>query len=290
MTQFLINVLMLGGIYGIVAAGFSLVYGVMNILNVAHGAFVMFGAYVTFSIVSEFGLDPLLTLPIAAGALFLFAFLVQRYVLHILSGASIFMVFIFTFGLDMALQNSAVLIWSPIYRSVPSPYRGNVFAIGENYVPVGSLIVFVSAWLLAGLLFYLLKRTRLGLAIQATALDSESAKLAGVDVRFIYAMTFAIAAALAGAAGSLLAIVVPVYPFMGTLLIGKAFATAVLGGLGSVPGALIAGLLLALGEVSASMLLGAQFAQVVAYVLLVVVLVVRPRGLFGREYFAEVHV
>lgn len=289
-TQFLINVLMLGGIYGIVAAGFSLVYGVMNILNVAHGAFVMLGAYITFSIVTGLGLDPLLSAPVAALALFCLGYILQRYVLHILSSASIFMVFIFTFGLDMALQNSAVLVWSPVYRSVPSPYRGSVLSIGETYIPMGSLIVFVSAWLLAGLLFLLLKRTKLGLAIQATALDSESANLAGVDIRFVFAATFAIAAGLAGAAGALLSIVVPLHPFMGTLLIGKAFATAVLGGLGSVPGAITAGLILALGEVSAAHFLGARFAQLVPYVVLVLILVLRPRGLFGREYFAEVRV
>lgn len=288
--QFLVNALMLGGIYGLIAAGFSLVYGVMNILNVAHGAMVMLGAYIAYSCWSSFGINAFASVPVAFVALFVGGFLLHRYVLSLLSEATIFMVFIFTFGLQMVLQNAAVLIWKPIYRSVPSPFGGHVFNIGGTYLPLDRLLIFCLAWAMAGALFLLLAKTKLGLAIQATALDTDSARLAGVNVAYVYALTFGLAVGLAGASGALLAAVVPVYPFMDVSLIGKAFAVAVLGGLGNVHGALAGGLFLAFSEEAVANFVGVQYTQVVAYGILVAVLVIRPRGLFGREHFAEVRI
>jgi branched-chain amino acid transport system permease protein len=288
--QFLVNALMLGGIYGLIAAGFSLVYGVMNILNVAHGAMVMLGAYIAYSCWSSFGWNVFVSLPIAFVALFIGGFLLHRYLLSFLSEATIFMVFIFTFGLQMVLQNAAVLIWKPVYRSVPSPFGGHVFNIAGTYVPLDRLLIFCVSWTIAGALFVLLAKTKVGLAIQATALDTDSARLAGVNVAYVYALTFGLSVALAGAAGALLAAVVPVYPFMDVSLIGKAFAVAVLGGLGSVHGAVAGGLFLAFSEEAVANFVGVQYTQVVAYAILVAVLIVRPRGFFGREHFAEVKI
>lgn len=288
--QLIVNIVMLGGIYGLVAAGFSLVYGVMNILNVAHGAFVMLGAYIAFSASTQLGLSAFESVPIAFLVLFAGGFIIQRYLLSLLSESSIFMVFIFTFGLQMALQNLAILIWGPVYRSVPSLLSGHVVIVGGTYIPLGRLVISIIAWLGAAALFLLLSRTKLGLAIQATALDRESAQLAGVNIQYVYAVTFALSAALAGTAGALLSVVAPIYPFMDIELIGKAFAVAVLGGLGSVPGAIVGGLVLATAEQTIAEFGGVQYSQIVAYGILVIVLVVRPRGLFGREHFAEVKI
>jgi branched-chain amino acid transport system permease protein len=151
-------------------------------------------------------------------------------------------------------------------------------------------VIFGAACLLAVLLFLFLNKTKIGMAIQATSLDADSARLAGVDIRFVFALTFGLSAALAAAAGSLLSIVQPTYPYMDVAIIGKAFAVAVLGGLGNVPGAIAGGFVLAIAEESVGQFIGVQYTQVVAYAILVVILVLRPTGLFGREYFAEVRV
>lgn len=290
MAQYLVNALMLGGIYGLIASGFSLVYGVSNILNIAHGSLVMLGGFLTYTAVSVVGVPVLLAIPVVTAVMLVIGLVLHRAVLSLLGGLSIFMVMIFTFGLDMVLQNVAALVWGPVYRTVDTPFRGRAIEVLGAYVPMNSAIIFVSAWAIAACLMLLLSRTRIGLAIQSTALDAESAILTGVDVRWVNALTFAIATGLAGAAGALLSFVYPVYPYMGPLLLGTAFAASVLGGLGSVPGAILAGLILAFVEVGASTVLGAGYGRLMPYVVMVLVLVVRPRGLLGRRHFAEVKV
>jgi branched-chain amino acid transport system permease protein len=260
----------------------------MNILNIAHGSFVMIGGFITFSIVTTWGWNPLFTLPIAAAGLFAFGFTFYRYVLVLLATTSIFMVFIFTFGLDMALENLGVLIWGATSHTVPSSFQGSHITIGDAVLPIGHLVVLVASWFLGGLLYWMMRHTKFGLAMQATALDADSARLSGVDVRFVCALTFGLSAALGGAAGSLLSIVQPISPRMGLEVIGLAFVTSVLGGLGNVPGALVAGLLLAAIQSLTTLWFNAQYAQLTPFLVLLVILVNRPQGLFGRKHFAEV--
>ncbi|MBI4506496.1 MAG: branched-chain amino acid ABC transporter permease [Chloroflexi bacterium] len=288
--QFVVNGLMLGGIYAIVGAGFALVYGVMNVLNVAHGSFIMIGAYLTYWTVTLLGVDPFVTLPASAVALFAFGYLVQRTVISRVLHASIFMTFILTFGLDMFLINAGLVAWGGSYRAVRPSYADDVLIMGGLTIPYVRLVVLVAVVAVIALLLLFMSKTRLGIAIKATALEREAAQLAGVDVKQIDAITFGLSAALAGVAGGLLAVVLPFGPFMGVPLTGKAFTVAVLGGLGSMTGALYGGFVLAFAEIGGVIALGGEWADGIAFIILLVVLVLRPRGLLGKEFFAEVKV
>jgi len=286
--QLVVNAILLGSVYAVTAAGFALVYGVMNILNAAHGSFIMLGAYAAYSLSRILSIEPLLLVPGAMVALFATGFAIQRTLFNRLLGRNIFIVFILTFGLDMVLINLALGIWGGEYCSVGSALRGaglDVLGVRLSY-----LRLVVAAWgvlVIVGLIL-LMSKTGLGLAIQATALEMESAQLAGIDVKRIYAITLGISAGLAGAAGSLLASISAVHPFMGEALLSRAFAVVVLGGLGSVKGALVAGFLLAAVETVGGYFLGGGWSGAIAFVMFVIVLIVQPQGLFGKKFFAEV--
>jgi len=288
--QHVVNAVLLGGLYAIIAAGFALVYGVMNILNVAHGALVMLGAYTTYSIANVIEIEPLLLLPVAMVCLFAFGYLVQRVLVERVLDYSIFMVFILTYGLDLVLMNAATSIWSGRLRSVVSILSGegiNLMGVQFSYVRV--IVMGWTVIVIVGLLLFMSK-TRMGLAIKATALEREAAQLAGIDVKRIYGVTFGISAALAGGAGCLLANIYPIHPYMGLSMLNRAFAVAVLGGLGSMTGALYAGVFLAAAEVVGVIALGGGWADAIAFLLLLIVLILRPQGLLGKKFFAEVHV
>lgn len=288
--QLLVNVLMLAGLYAIIGVGFSLVYGVMNVLNVAHGAFIMIGAYVTFTLFTLLGIDPFLSIPVSMLVLFGLGFGVQKYLLNRIVQTGVFLSFIFTFGLDRFLINGALLVWGGKFRTTRPSYAGESFVFQDLAVPYTRLAVLVVAILLIVLLFLLMSKTRLGMAIKATALQNEGAQLMGIDIKLVYAMTFAISAALAGAAGSLLGTILAFSPFVGQSIGLKAFAVAVIGGLGSMTGALFGALLLAAAEVMGILLFGGSWSEAITFIILLLALIFRPRGLLGKEYFGEVEV
>jgi len=285
LLQVAINGILLGGIYACIGLGFSLVWGVMNIINVAHGAFLMLGAYVTVWMFTLHGVDPLVSLPVAMAALFAFGYLIQWGLINRIVRAPIFMTLVLTFGLDMLLVNLALVAWKANYRSV-SPWYGPLsLSAGAIIIPVGRLVIFIVSLSITASLYGFLTRTRMGRAIQATRMDLEGAQLVGVRIGQIYAWTFALSAAMAGAAGSLLAIVTPVSPIMGGAYLGKAFLVCVLGGLGNMAGALVGGVILGLFETGAAVVFGPGYQDAASLVLLLIVLVIRPSGLLGRAYY-----
>lgn len=287
-VQILANGLLLGGLYVIVALGFSLVWGVMNIINLAHGAFIMLGAYVTFWLFHLWGLDPFLSLPVSMAALFALGYLVQRYVINYVVTAQIFMLLILTFGLDIFIVNLVIAAWTADFRSVTPAYSGRSWQYGLVSIAYIRLAIVALALLLTGALALFLRRTKLGRAIQATSLDREAAQLVGINTRAIYAITFGIGAALAGAAGSLVATTYTISPTMGGSLTLKAFVICILGGLGSISGVILGGLVLGVAESVGAIVIGPGYQDAVSFLLLVVILIVRPAGLFGRKFFAEV--
>lgn len=280
-----INGILLGGIYACVALGFSLVWGVMNIINVAHGAFLMLGAYVTYWAFTAWRLDPFLSIPLSVAALFAFGYAVQWGIINRIVRAPIFMTLVLTFGLDMLIVNLALLAWKANYRTVAPWYAPLSLAAGGVIVPASRLAIFAVSLIITGALYMFLSRTRMGRAIQATRMDLEGAQLVGVSIGRIYAWTFGIGAAMAGAAGSLLAVVSPVSPIMGAAFLGKAFLVCVLGGLGNMAGALVGGVILGLFETGAAVAFGPGYQDAASLVLLLVVLVIRPAGLLGRAYY-----
>lgn len=287
LAQALVNGILLGGLYACIAVGFSLIWGVMNLINLAHGSFVLLGAYVTATINQAFGLDPFLTIPISGGALFAIGYVIQRGLINLVIERSVFTTLIFTFGLNMLLVNLMLLAFTADLRGITVPYGGMVWQLGTVRVPYTRLGVFVVALLLTALLAFFTNRTRLGAAIKATSFDVDAARLIGIDVGHIYALTFAIGAAMAGVAGSLIAVNLPFSPVLGDFYTMKAFVVVVLGGLGSIPGALAGGMVLGITDNVASVVLDPGYRDAVSFTLLLLVLVLSPRGLFGKRFYAE---
>lgn len=286
--QVIANGLLLGAIYAAVGVGFSLTWGVLNIINIAHGAMVMLGAYVTWWLFASFGLDPFLSIPISMATLFVLGYLLQRFLINRVIPYGVFMTLVLTFGISLVLIDLALLAFTGDYRAVTPWYAGDGLNLGGVILPYQRLGVFVVSLLLVAGLNAVLAYTKLGRAIRATALNRQAAQLTGVDVYAIYAITFGIGAAMAGAAGSLLSATTTITPVMGNTFIGKSFVIATLGGLGTVQGALVGGLLLGLAESLGSALVGPSYQSAIGYAILVLVLIFRPEGIMGRQFFAEV--
>lgn len=287
-AQVVVNGILLGGIYAIVGAGFSLVWGVLNIINIAHGASVMLGAYVTYVLFARVGLDPFVTIPFSMAALFALGYALQWTLINRILRHGMFMTLVLTFGLSLFLVDLALLIFSADYRSVTPVYSGKGLEVFGVIFPYQRLaILFIGLFLIMALHIFL-NQTRLGRAIRATALNRDAAELCGVDIRRIYAFTFGIGASLAGAAGSMLAMVMTISPFLGNAFVGKSFVIATLGGLGTVQGALVGGVLLALAESLGGALVGPSFQHALGFAILLGVLILRPEGVLGKKYFAEV--
>jgi branched-chain amino acid transport system permease protein len=275
----------------VVALGFSLVWGIMNIINLAHGAFIMLGAYATYQLTTSFGLDPFLTLPVSFVLLFALGYLIQRFLINWVARAPILVTFLLTFGLSLLIVNIALIVWSPDTRGVHPAYAGTNFSLGDVTVPWVKLYTLVAALLITGLMQLWLTRSRTGRAIRATSMDIGAAQLSGVRVSQIYAVVFGLGAGLAGVAGTLLSLSYSLTPNMGDPFLIKGFVVCVLGGLGSVQGALIGGLTYGIVEAFATQIdvtigtqhiSGSGLQDAIALVVLLIVLIVRPRGIMGR--------
>jgi branched-chain amino acid transport system permease protein len=287
-AQSLLNGLLLGGVYACVGIGFSLVWGVTNVINLAHGVMITLGAYVTFWAYRGLGLDPFLSLPLAMTVMAGLGYLIQRHLVNLVVKSGVFMTLILTFGVQLVLIDSALFLFSGDYRAVTPSYGGSGLDLGSVVIPYVRVAIFAVGLLLTGLLHLFMTRTRTGNAIRATALNKDAAQLVGVDIGRIYAVTFAIGAALAGAAGSLLSTLYTITPVMGQPLLGKAFVIACLGGLGTMWGSLIGGIILGLAETAGAAVIGPAYQQAISFGLLVLILVVRPEGIVGKKFFAEV--
>src|SRR3954464_11316955 len=281
----LINALVLGCVYVCIAIGFSLVWGVLNVINLIHGSFIVLGAYLAWGGYQWLAISPWYALVIAAPLFFVFGYLLQRLLLNRVITAPVLVTLTLTFGLDLILNNAMIYYFKADYRKLTlSPPTGSL-SLFDVVVPVDRLIATASALVLTGVLYLILRRLRVGRAIIAVRLDRDAAKLMGVDVSSIYAIAFGLGAALAGCAGVLMALIFPISPLTSTAYLGKAFVVCVLGGLGSVSGALAGGLLLALVESVGSTYLGPSHATTLSFVLLIGFLILRPQGLVGRKGF-----
>ncbi|HYF96166.1 MAG TPA: branched-chain amino acid ABC transporter permease [Symbiobacteriaceae bacterium] len=280
--------ILLGGLYTCIGVGFSLVWGVSNILNMAHGSFIVLGAYLTYTLYQALGISPFLTIPPVMLALFLMGFSVQRWLLPRVM-KSLLMVLTFTFGLDLLLQNAMVAIWSPDPRIIQLSWSAAGFTVGGGTVTYLRLAALLAAVGLTGVLDLILARTKVGQAIRATALDPGAAEMIGVSVPTVHAVTFGLGAAWAGAAGALLSMIVAFQPFSASELALKAFIVTIVGGLGSISGAVLAGLLLGLVEVLGVQALGATWQSAISFALMILLLILRPQGLLGKRFFGEAH-
>lgn len=281
-VQILINSILLGGIYACVAIGFSLVWGVMNILNILHGTFLMLGGYATFWLFHLYGIDPFLSMPLTIALLFAAGYLTQRGVINLVIRAPMFMTLILTFGLELFAVKMALHFWTADFRSAQTSYAELSFNVGGLAIPFIRLALFVMSLLLTGLLFQFMAKTRTGRAIRATRMDLEGARLMGVNIGRIYAVTYGLGAALAGAAGSLVSVGFSISPVTDIEFLAKSFVICIIGGLGNMTGALVGGLLLGIVENFGAFFFGPGYQNAIGFLLLVLVLFIRPSGLLGK--------
>jgi len=282
--QLLVLGLLAGGVYVAVGVGFGLVWGVLNIVNLAHGALVMVGGYLTWTLFTKLGLDPFLSLPLDALLLFAVGYLLQRGVINRVIRAPLLFTFLLTFGVNLVVINLLLLLFKSDFRSVTPAYSGAGLELGALVIPYTRLGALVVALLLAAGLAFMLNRTRTGLAIQAVGADRDAAQLVGIDLRHTYALTFALGAACAGVAGGLITLIQAITPTAGEPYTLQAFVVVILGGLGRVTATIAGGLLFGLIEVFGQSIpgSGSVYANAIAFGLLVLVLVLRPQGLMGR--------
>lgn len=281
-VQHILNGLLQGCILALIGLGFSLVWGILNIINLAHSAFIMLAAYLTYFLFTLAGIDPFISLPLSMAALFIFGYLLQRYVINLVMGASILTTFLLTFGFESLLVNVALRLFSADTRQSKPFYANASLNLGPLYLPYTQLGAVVVALLLTYLLYVFLDKTKTGSSIRAVGQDRVAARLMGIDIGRTYALTFGIGAALAAASGTLLSTTSGFAPNAFGSYNVLAFSVVVLGGLGSIPGALIGGLAFGLvNEFSSTYVLAQR--DVVIFAILILVLVLRPTGLLGRE-------
>jgi branched-chain amino acid transport system permease protein len=285
LAQVTANALSLAGLYALVAVGLTLVFGVMRILNFAHGEFVMLGAYLSFWLFTLWGVDPFVSFGLVMAALAVLGALVQTALIKRVLQAEHLNQILLTFGVAVTLQNLALLLWTGDLRAIKVWYAAAAVPLGPVSLSLGRTLGIGIAAVLTLALYLLLFRTEHGRALRAVAQDPEAALVMGIPIQRVYVLAMAVGAAYAGAAGVVASVTMFTYPLIGFLFGLKAFCVVILGGLGSVFGAVVASLILAFVEsfVGVFFAQGSSWAEAVSFVMLLLVLLLRPRGLFGVE-------
>ena len=284
LEQCIIDAVLLGGLYSLMAIGLSLGFGVTRIINFAHGEMIMLGAYAAYFASVKLGLDPLLSLPASAILVALFAAILFRgFIQRVLDAPPINQILLL-FGIGLVLQNVAAILWTGDSRSVQTPYSLSALEFDDLLIPYGRLIAFCVAGTLVAALLCWLRFAELGRATRAVAENGQAAVLMGINVNRMYMLSFSVNAALGAATGSISCFLLTISPFMGFPMLVKSFAIVVLGGLGSIPGTIIGAFILALAETFVSYYApeGNGWAEGVSFVVLLIVLIIRPKGILGQ--------
>jgi branched-chain amino acid transport system permease protein len=274
--------IMLGGLYAVIALGLSLVFGVVKEINIAHGDLVILGSYFGYVAMTVFGIDPILSLILGMPILFGIGFVIQKFLLNRAFKISMDATLIIAFGLSLILQNAYQLIWTPMARGLTTSYALESFSAGPIHVPLIYLLDFLAAIVVMVIIHLFLKRTYLGRAIRAAAQDRKTAHLMGINTDRVYAYTFAISMAMAAVAGVFLGLTFSFTPISGMSFLIIALGVVVLGGLGSIVGTFIGGIAFGLAQTLGGYFFGVAAQMLVAYVMVLVVLAVIPKGIFGR--------
>jgi len=280
LTQALVTGLLAGGVYGLVALGLTLIFGVLHIINFATGAFVTMGMYVTYVLSSNFGWNPYLTLIVSVPSLLLLGIAIQKFIINRAMGESHANTLLLTLGIGLLIENTLLLIFSGNPQSVRTE-QDRIFNIFGAVATQSRVIAFIGAMILALALFIMLQRTSIGTAIRAVAANPTGARLVGINTKRIYIITFALGIACAGAAGTMVSPIVSITPVAGEVFNITAFVIVVLGGLGKVLGAVIGGLIVGLAEQFGGILFPDQSNLLGVFVVFVLILFLRPQGLFS---------
>ena len=282
LLQGILSGILMGFVYALIAAGLSLIFGLMEIVNFAHGELLMLSMYTTFWMYALFALDPLLSAPLSAGVLFLLGWLTYRGIIRRILGGPMLAQIFATFGLGIFLRAAAQFLWTPDFRQVTKAWvQGPVRILGVS-VGLPQAVASVACLAAFGILYWFITRTETGVALEATAQDRQAAALMGINTERMFALGWGIGAACVGIAGAFLANFFYVFPHVGSLFALIAYVTVALGGFGSIPGSLVAGVIIGVIEVLGGLLIAPAFKYVAVFVLYLVVVLVRPQGLFGK--------
>jgi branched-chain amino acid transport system permease protein len=277
-----VNGLLIGCVYSLIAIGLTLIWGVMNIVNFAHGEFLMLGMYASFWGWALWALDPIATLPVSAFLLFLLGAVIYRVIIKRIINAPMLSQIFTTFGLMILLRGVAQYLWKPDFRSVGKTIVAGSIAFGGLRFGTPQVVAALGAVLTTAIVWWFLRSTRLGAALEATAADKEAAALMGISAQRMFALAWGIGAACAGIAGALLSTYFPIFPEVGANFILIAFVLVALGGFGSVAGAFWAGIVVGIVEVLGGFLVGPAYKLVLVLALYLLVVLIRPQGLLGK--------
>lgn len=283
LIQTVVNGLLIGGVMALGAIGFTLVFGVMGVLNLTHGVVVIAGAYVSYFAWNLFGIDPFLSIPIVMVTMFGVGYVYQRTVIQQIIGRNDLVVLLVTYGVALVGRNLLTIFLTGNTRSIDPPYATAAFTVHSITIPLVRLAALLVSVVLLTAVFLLVYRTEFGLAVRATAESSQNSRLCGIDVERVYSLTFGLATAISAASGVLIGTILPFSPSSELTWTLNAFVVVVLGGLGSLLGSLVGGLVLGLVNSFTTSLVSSNFVQLVTFFLLIATLVVRPQGLFGQE-------
>jgi len=283
--QQLSNGIIKGSIYSLIAVGLSLIFGIMGLINFAHGELYMLGAYVAFFACSLFHLPPIISLFVSMAVVFGVGMIIEGTAIHHMrqKKSPLLYVILLTFGISIFLQNLVLIVWGATYKRNPPILKG-AFSMGPIIQSNQRVLVLVIALLIMITVYLVIKKTKLGRAIRATAQSLDAAVLMGINVDRVYMLTFGIAAALAAAAGSLIAPMFYIYPTMGVSPVLKAFVIVILGGLGSIGGAVLGGFIIGIAESLTAAYISSQYEAAVAFGLMMALLIFKPSGLFGKHH------
>ena len=285
LPQVIINGVTLGTNYVLMALGFTLIFGVLRIVNFAHGEFYMLGAFFVLTAIIKFEVNYLLAAIIAVIAIGLLGYLTEEVIFRRFRDKELEGMII-ALGLSILLQNLGLVAWGPYDLSIPPVFTG-VLKIGTLFYPLERLMVVLLSFLLMAGFYLFLKKTRLGLAIQAIAQDTEIARVQGMRINRLYPLAFAVGTGLAAAAGAVIGPLFQLNPWMGIMPQVKAFIVVILGGIGSIPGAFLGGLILGVAESFVSTYASKALADLLGFILVIGILLFRPSGLFGRSQLSR---
>ena len=278
-----LNGLTTGAVYALIALGLTLIYGVLHIINFAHGAALMVALYAVYLLKAQFNIDPYLALPLVVPGMFVLGYALQRGIINRASHGRDENILLVTLGLSIVLENLALMVFKSDTRTIDTAYTLTTVQIGPAFIALPKLVAFAGALVASAVLLLIVTRTDLGRAIRAVAKEKQGAKLMGIDVDHVYAMSFGIGLACLGAAACFLLPAYYVNPQVGSGFVLVAFTIVVLGGMGSFAGALVGGLLVGVVESLCGLFLGESLGQIGIFVIFIGVLLFRPQGLFGAR-------
>ena len=281
LMQQIVNGLLIGFMYALIAIGLTLIWGVMNIVNFAHGDFLMVGMFTSFWLYTLYGIDPLFSIPICTLLLFVMGLLIYRFIVSKVMSGPMLAQLVVTFGVSIFIANLAVYLWTPDFRLISKPLLSGTWEIGNIQLSIPKTVASIGSVIVSFLVFLFLKKTKTGKAILATEMDREAALLMGINTERINSLSFGMGAALVGIAGAFLSMYYYIYPQVGGVFSLIAFVVVALGGFGSIEGAFIAGILVGLVQTLGGFFFDPAYKYAIVFLIYLITVWIRPQGLLG---------